>query len=553
MSKLALSLAVTFTGIVFVVGSGCYLVVDKSNEGCGGDCTGTTNPSPQASGSGSYTGSPPTGFGTGGTGGRASSPDDPLSTAVPPPSACPSVAVSRFNELMIIDPQVTNDARASNESLYRPWSFRARMEALVPSSADSAGAVAAAWLDQWSSLTSIPVSTDPEAINVSIQPRPAVNQVLLCPWLTQSASGCDSSCANCANRNLELAVSPFRLLAIVNRADAAVTGSASSAAACGAKGGELRFIYGAADPFSSSVLPLTVSFEYTVTLQPGETLRDWAAAWHALGAMTIGSSSFNAKLDTVIAEGLARATLGRVVTNEVAFGSSDGLPWEMRQFEPRLTDAGTIRLVEVAVNGTPRLTLASSADLGQWIDANSASVLGGQNPLPATMLAGSAPIPSVDFAWHTTATDSGAAAAFNQNTCNGCHGGRTDPTDVPFQHVAPPAAMTYYGSGAGAPTAAHLSLFLHNPGHDDELGRREKLLASFLCTSCGASGGAGGAPGRGGAGGAGYATGAGGAAGALGAAGAGGAAGALGAAYGGGPGGAAGMAASGGAGGYVAR
>ena len=546
MSRIALTLTVTFAASVAMTAGGCYLVVDKSSppppvpeDQCGAvACTGGFGVG-TSFGSGGYYG-PGSGLGGGGgAGGQAGGPGAPLAQ-VPPPSTCPSPPVQRFSDLLVVDPQVTNDSRASNLASYHPWSFRQRMESLVPDAPEAASVVASAWLDQWSSLTSFPVSSDPGAAMVSIQPRPAIEQTFVCPWLLRSAgTACDFSCTACNNRHVDLAAAPFKLLAVVNRVDVAAGGTTAAAVACGTGGGELRFVYGAADPQTMNVLPFTVVFEYTVTLHPGETLRDWAGAWSALDKLTLGSAAYNAQLDTVVAQGLARATLARVRTNEVAFGAADGAPWEMRQFAPQLTDAGTTRLVEVPVTGTPRLTLASSPDLGKWIDANSASVLAGQNLLPASMLAASAPIPSSDFSWQTTATDAAAEAAFNQNTCNGCHGGRTDATDVPFQHVAPPASVSNYGGNPGAPKAAQLSHFLNNPGHPDELGRRETLMAGLLCASCavvpgtGGAGGAGGAPsgggGRGGAGGAAGATGAGGTTG--GAAGRGGAGG-----YGGGAG-----------------
>jgi len=518
MSRIGLKFAMAFIAGVTVVGSGCYSVV-KTGEAtvpeCVGPCgvvLGLDGGITGAPGSG-YSGPPP--VGAGGAGGQANGADGPISPVGSPPASCPSVAVSRFNELMIVDPQVTNDARASNQSAYHPWSFRQRLEALVPEAPEGAGALASAWLDQWATATSVPVSPDPGAATVSVEPRPAADQTFLCPWLIQSAgTGCDFTCSTCSNRRADLTLAPFRLLAIVNRLDAAVTGSAAAGAvACGGSGGELRFVYGAADPQTSDVLPFTVVFEYAVALRPGETMRDWAAAWHALGQTTVGSPAFTAQLDVVVSQALARGTLQRVRTNEVTFGSADGDPWDMRQFVPQLTDAGTTRLVEVAVPETPRLTLATSSDLAQWIDANSASVVAGQNALPASMLASSAPIPTADFSWHTGAADPATAAAFNQNTCNGCHGGRTDPTDIPFQHVAPPAATTAYGFGAGAPAAAQLSHFLHNPGHNDELARRESVMAGLMCAVCSGTGGAGGAAAAGAAG-AGGSAGAGGAGGA---------------------------------------
>jgi hypothetical protein len=97
--------------------------------------------------------------------------------------------------------------------------------------------------------------------------------------------------------------------------------------------------------------------------------------------------------------------------------------------------------------------------------------------------ASSAPIPSPDFAWHTAASDPAVNTAFNHNTCNGCHGGRT-ADDIPFQHVAAPTGG-YYGAGSGP---VRLSKVLNNPGHDDELGHRETGMEAVLCDRCASSG-----------------------------------------------------------------
>ena len=147
------------------------------------------------------------------------------------------------------------------------------------------------------------------------------------------------------------------------------------------------------------------------------------------------------------------------------------------------TDAGVVRLIEVATAQTPRLTIGASPELGQWIDDNAASVLAGDNLLDARFLSASAPLPTADFGWRTLARDPAVDAAFNHNTCNGCHGGRA-ADDVPFQHIAPAATdADYYGAASGP---ARISKYLHNPGHDDELGRRERAMAALLCGPCGA-------------------------------------------------------------------
>src|SRR5438477_575478 len=89
------------------------------------------------------------------------------------------------------------------------------------------------------------------------------------------------------------------------------------------------------------------------------------------------------------------------------------------------------------------------------------------------------PAPATTTPRSTAAPAAPTAPPSNRNTSNGCHGGRTDSADLPFQHVAPPTTMTYYGSsGGGSPVTARLSRFLNDPGHDDELARRERQLAA---------------------------------------------------------------------------
>ncbi len=413
--------------------------------------------------------------GYGGAGGGADARSDGALPNPAPPATCPDVAVARFKELLIIDPSVVGDSRADNASVDHSWSFRARMEDIAGDAA-AAGPLVDAWLEQWKSLQSVPVSATPGAAQLAITPRPGVDGALRCPWLQRSpANGCTDDCYTCGARRLDMTAAPFRLLAIVNRTDLATGG------ACDGDGGELRFVYGASAADGSSTLPLTVIFEYRIALSNGESLRDWAAAWHELGAADLGPS-FAARLAPVVAHGLERATLRRVLTNEVAFGQSAALPWEMRQFEAAQTDAGVVQLAEVSMSQTPRLTVGSSPELGRWIDDNASSVLAGDNKLDARFLAASAPLPTASFAWQTLASDPAVNAAFNQNTCNGCHGGRA-ADDLPFQHIAPPAvAAGSYGAAAGP---ARLSRYLDNPGHADELGRREAALATLLCGRCG--------------------------------------------------------------------
>ena len=199
----------------------------------------------------------------------------PPASPTPPATSCPSGAVDRWKELLIVDPSVISSERANNAQPQAPWSFRTRLEQLAgPSAAD----LALGWLNQWRWVDSVAVTPGiPSAARVAVAPRPSVDSVLLCPWLQlDPANGCSADCRSCTDRRLPLAQAPFRLVAVVNRQDLA-TGSA-----CGRDGGELRFVYTAVNPRTGAPLPFTVSFEYRVTLA-SKTRQGWAAGWRALG------------------------------------------------------------------------------------------------------------------------------------------------------------------------------------------------------------------------------------------------------------------------------
>ena len=260
---------------------------------------------------------------------------------------------------------------------------------------------------------------------------------------------------------------------MVNRQDLA-TGSP-----CSRDGGELRFIYTAVNPRTGAPLPFTVSFEYRVALAGAETRQRWAAGWRALGQLAFGPE-FTARLDVLVTEGLRQATLHRVQTNEVALGEPLGLPWELRQFVPVTGERGGLTLEPIAASHTPRLSLDGTAELGRWLQQNAGAIVAGDNLLPPDMLAGGAPVPRPDFRWQAPGADPAVLAAFNRNSCSGCHGG-AGPGELAFQHVAPP---TGYGAGAGP---ARVSRFLHQPsGAPDELGRRARLLEAAACEACAA-------------------------------------------------------------------
>ena len=169
-------------------------------------------------------------------------------------------------------------------------------------------------------------------------------------------------------------------------------------------------------------------------------------------------------------------------TNEVALGEPLGLPWELRQFVPVTGERGGLTLEPTAAAHTPRLSLDGTPELGRWLQQNASAILAGDNLLPPDMLAGGAIVPRADFSWQAPGADPTVLAAFNRNSCSGCHGGAA-AGELPFQHVAP-AAGGYYAGNVARP--AQVSRFLHDPaGGPDELGRRARLLEAAACEPCG--------------------------------------------------------------------
>jgi hypothetical protein len=417
---------------------------------------------------------------------RPGTPTAPTAPGYPGPDApvadplCPGAAVERWKELLIVEPSVVQDGRARNEASAAPWSFRRRLEDLAGVPA-AAGDLAWTWLNSWRWSYAVAAEPGrPTAARVAVTPRPAVESALTCPWLRLSpGNACTPTCTSCNDRRLDLARAPFRLIALVNRLDLG-----QDDGACGRDGGQLRFIYTAVDPQTGAALPFTVIFEYQVSLPVGQDRRSLARAWRELGRRPFGPT-FNASLDTVVGRAMRAATLHRVQTNEVALGE----PWEMRQFVPLAPERGGVVLEPTAVAHTPRLSLDNTPELASYLEQNRLAILEGDNLLRPDMLAGSALLERPDFRWQAPGASPDVLDAFNANTCNGCHGGRTDDGDLPFQHVGlPPGPGGSSGSGAYYPASsgpARVSRYLHDPsGGYDELGRRARQLEETACGRC---------------------------------------------------------------------
>ncbi len=371
------------------------------------------------------------------------------------------VTVDRFKEMIVVDPAVIEDPRASNE-LNGPWSFRHAVEEMVGAGETPSGFVLA-WLDNWATTTTLNgFEVDRESRTSDIRTK------LVCPWLrARAANLCDSSCTQCAQRELDFAKAPFRLISIVNRTDLRVRPDAKGAA------GEGRLLFGMTrgpgdDPASSSAT-LTVAFEYA--LPESLPLRDWLDAWHHLGTHAAFDEGYKQELtrltDRFVARGAAPAhtngsAIAQIRTNESEFNWI----WQLREFH--LTNDGALRMNTLA--NTPGESLNNSAALRAFVVANADKIKSDTHVVPSSMLAGSAD--QLLYRWNVPGVDEPTRLAFARSTCNGCHSGeRNESVNTAF-HVSPFKRGT-----------EKVSLFLNNPSDSehDELARRVELMKRGLC------------------------------------------------------------------------
>jgi hypothetical protein len=359
-------------------------------------------------------------------------------------------AVTPAKELVITDPTVVGDARASSAAAGSPWSFRFLVEQMTPAGVDPADFVGA-WLGQMD-------LTDHHVNGFPVDKRHTSALRALWPTIV-------------GNR-LDLSRAPFRLLAITNRVDLHAAGN-----------GEGRLVYGVVD--SNGVgRPMTVIFEFELPsrdMRTGAQLtrRDWAARFHALGSLPFGAQ-YNAALQDVTDLFTRRNTnparpggssILQVRSNEVLMGG----PWQLREF--RLgTDGGPLALWLFATAQTPAdgAAVAGTPEnraLIGYLDASRAAIYGGFASVPAGLLGGQA---TENFSWtFKTPVDAEARHAFAGQTCNGCHSSEIGGLQRDgFYHVSPIAEPGSDGSG-------RLSSFVR----EQEFPRRTLFMQSLLTCS----------------------------------------------------------------------
>jgi hypothetical protein len=235
-----------------------------------------------------------------------------------------------------------------------------------------------------------------------------------------------------AEGKLDLSFAPFRLLAIVNRADlrgsnGAVYGQQTTNA------GELRFVFGVVDPVTCSPQRFTTILEYGVKSDSCETTKAWAASWANLSNFTLGSIKYNNFLQE-LTERVVRAnadperpngsSINQVRTNEISLGN--GQPWELREFQLDQRSFSS-QLNSVTIKQTPDSGFNGSGTLTNFINQFENELLTGTHVvtdsyLGSPFLAAAIEYDASDF-WDADGINNNEARhQFSLNTCNSCHG-----------------------------------------------------------------------------------------------------------------------------------
>jgi hypothetical protein len=243
---------------------------------------------------------------------------------------------------------------------------------------------------------------------------------------------------------------------------------------------------------------MTVIFEFNLPAPDQAAVDQWARDWHALGALTLGSTAYNDALGAIVDRFVAPANLLRFLTNEAAFDPATdddrAAVQQFRQFQLNVT--GT-RLEPAPVNLTPANSLDNTAALANYINQNEGVILAGTHQVPP-MFEGA---PFQGGAVFGPPNQQGATAQrgfwkapgilnndarhqFSLNTCNGCH--NLPETGTGAVHI-----FRIKTRGNKPASAASLSGFLTGisvpdpvsgvPRSFNDLARRNAKLATLVC------------------------------------------------------------------------
>jgi hypothetical protein len=355
---------------------------------------------------------------------------------------------------VVDDPLRTTSAGPADDSRSGAWTFGRMMERLSPTT-EAAPDVTEAMFRTF--LTT-------QTINAfAVQPRPAMDPVVLNPW-PRTPDG-----------KLDLSRAPMRLLAIVNRLDLKDLEHG--------KAGEGRMVYGVLDPFGNQ-MQFTVILEY---LLPGSTeaeFRAWADMFHGLQAIPFPSEEYNAALQGITDKFSGRNALPSapngsalidIRTNEIALS----FVWELREFHISPT---TGFMDPAPLFLTPDSSFNGSETLGRFVNANEPTILTETHAVPALFedapfLSG-AVFNNIDFWSAPNITNPEARHKFSLNTCNGCHGRETNTGFLQIFPRNPGQQSELSGFLLGTTVQDPITF---QDRRFNELGRRRQLLESLVC------------------------------------------------------------------------
>jgi hypothetical protein len=339
-----------------------------------------------------------------------------------------STAILPANSLLIRHPGVINDPTRTFDPCTNAgnpagvWTFNHLMTEMAnqPLTGVTPAAFTRNWLRHWEV---------PQPINGWVVPaRPAILPRIINPWPL-------------IGTQLNMARSPFKLIAIVNRLD---LGAGSAPAGYGGSGGgELRFVFAAVDRSAGcNISPFLVIFEYEVPKSRCPDVKAWAQAWANLSLMAIGSAAYNAALQALTQQVVVRNTMpakpngnaiNQIRTNEIMLAA----PWELREFRFLPTTVPLLGQTTMALTpGDPRNNTAVFAN---FVNANTPAILANTYTVPPMWLAlpflganSLIPNPFTMFWNGPGIVDLNARHKFSQNTCNGCHAREMNTT---FTHI----------------------------------------------------------------------------------------------------------------------
>ncbi|HET9483431.1 MAG TPA: hypothetical protein VFO79_05705, partial [Xanthomonadales bacterium] len=295
-----------------------------------------------------------------------------------------SSSVNPQLELMITSVQVVDDPERAFGC--GPWTFCAMMSSLAGSQDP------AAFTERFFRLHDVQQRIGDDVI----QPEPHVTSKVLGAW------------PRLGDGRLDMARSPLKLLAIVNRADLVGPGDA----------GEARMVFG----FEvNEVDDFTLIMEYRMSTALMSRAQ-WWAEWHRLMQNPDPWSPAYRQQLQFLTDSFARTpingkiSLGQLRTNDgLAFRTT--LRWEFREFHQPSANGD---LVQTTVKNTPRQIWQDSTALGNWINANEAAVLAETHVLGDPITLGGADF-LFGFSTPSNVVNKRAGAQFSKNTCSGCH------------------------------------------------------------------------------------------------------------------------------------